>query len=87
MNNADFHQSLHLMFADIKRIQDAGGIWVNLPLNGKVYHTCLKIPIVLLVIGDGEGHDDLCGHYKKHSLKVQCLCHDCNVPTLSSDNP
>jgi hypothetical protein len=40
----------------------------------------------MVVIGDTEGHDKLCGRYNSHTLQVQHVCHHCNIPTMGCDD-
>ena len=40
----------------------------------------------MLIIGDTEGHDKLCGSYIKRSANVKRLCRYCNTTYNETDN-
>ena len=60
-------------------LQERGIKW-NIQYRGKSYPTVLH-PYVPFIIGDTEGHDTLCGHYKSRTGGVSQLCRACECPT------
>ena len=51
-------------------------------VQGKSYPTVLH-PYVPFIIGDTEGHDTLCGHFKSRTAGgVAQLCRACACPTM-----
>ena len=63
-------------------LQERGIKW-NIQYMGKSYPTVLR-PFVPFIIGDTEGHDALCGHYKSRTSGVAQLCRVCECPTMKS---
>jgi hypothetical protein len=63
-------------------LQERGIKW-NIRYMGKLYPTVLH-PFVPFIIGDTEGHDALCGHYKSRTSGVAQLCRVCECPTMKS---
>jgi hypothetical protein len=63
-------------------LQEHGFKW-NLKYHGKTFQTVLH-PYVPFIIGDTEGHDTLCGHYKSRTSGVSQLCRVCECPTEKS---
>jgi len=53
-------------------LQEKGIKW-NIQYRGKSYPTILH-PYIPFIIGDTEGHDTLCGHYKSRTSAVAQLC-------------
>ena len=74
------------MMRDFRRIEDEGGFHWDLKLNGKVHKVVFKLAIQF-IIGDCEGHDEICGRKKGHSLDMKGLCRDCDCLPNQSDNP
>lgn len=66
-------------YLDLQRI----GLKWNLSFRGKTYPVVLH-PFIPFIIGDTEGHDGLCGHYKSRTAGVSQLCRACECPTLLS---
>jgi hypothetical protein len=50
-----------------------------------VYNALLLFPL-LVVLGDTESHDRLCGRYNSHGSGVARLCGHCNTPRSETDN-
>ncbi|KAI2500694.1 hypothetical protein MHU86_13777 [Fragilaria crotonensis] len=63
-------------------LQEHGFKW-NLKYHGKSFQTVLH-PYVPFIIGDTEGHDTLCGHYRSRTSGVSQLCRVCECPTEKS---
>ena len=61
-------------------LQEKGIKW-NIQYRGKSYPTVLH-PFVPFIIGDTEGHDGLCGHYRSRTANVAQLCRTCECPTM-----
>lgn len=61
-------------------LQESGVKW-NIKYRGVSYPTTLH-PYVPFIIGDTEGHDTLCGHYKSRTAGVAQLCRICECPTM-----
>jgi hypothetical protein len=53
----------------------------NLQFRGKTYPVVLH-PFIPFIIGDIEGHDSLCGHFKSRTDNVAKLCQACEYPTM-----
>ena len=71
---------------DFRRIEEHGGFHWDLKLNGKVHKVVFKLALQF-IIGDCEGHDEICGRKKGHSLEMKGLCRDCDCLPNQSDNP
>lgn len=63
-------------------LQRTGLKW-NLSFRGKSFPVVLH-PYIPFIIGDTEGHDGLCGHFKSRTAGVAQLCRTCECPTLLS---
>jgi hypothetical protein len=63
-------------------LQERGIKW-NIQSRGKSNPTVLH-PYIPFIIGDTEGHDALCGHYKSRTGGVAQLCRACKCPTMKS---
>ena len=63
-------------------LQRTGLKW-NLSFRGKSFPVALH-PFIPFIIGDTEGHDALCGHYKSRTSGVAQLCRACECPTMIS---
>ena len=63
-------------------LQRTGLKW-NLSFRGKSFPVVLH-PFIPFIIGDTEGHDALCGHYKSRTKGVRQLCRACECPTMVS---
>ena len=50
------------------------GLKLNLTFRGKSFPGVLLPPFVPFIIGDTEGHNSLCGHYKSRTAGVAQLC-------------
>jgi hypothetical protein len=61
-------------------LQRTGLKW-NLSFRGKSFPVVLH-PFIPFIIGDTEGHDGLCGHYKSRTGGVAQLCRACECPTM-----
>jgi hypothetical protein len=61
-------------------LQERGIKW-NIQYRGKSHPTVLHLYIPF-IIGDTEGHDTLCGHYKSRTGGVAQLCRACECPTM-----
>ena len=61
-------------------LQRSGLKW-NLQFRGKTYPVVLH-PFIPFIIGDTEGHDSLCGHFKSRTDNVAQLCRACECPTM-----
>ncbi len=81
----DYHFILSTILELYKTAQTHPGIMWQFPFRGKKKEVVMKIPL-LLVLGDTEGHDKLCGKYQNRT-KAACLCRYCNCPTADTGNP
>ena len=61
-------------------LQRTGLKW-NLSFRGKSFPVVLH-PFIPFIIGDTDGHDALCGHYKSRTSGVAQLCRACECPTM-----
>ena len=68
--------------SEILDLQQTGLKW-NLNFRGKSYPVVLD-PYIPFIIGDNEGHNGLCGHFKSHTAGVAQLCRACERQTLLS---
>ena len=78
------HHCLDVLLHGLVKVQHNGGL--NAPVHandGSVHNLSFKVP-VCFVIGDVEGHDELCTHYGSH--QTSGLSHECDCPTHSADN-
>jgi hypothetical protein len=76
----EYHMQIEyiLRMSGFIELQERGFKW-NIKYRGEVYPAVLY-PFVPFIIGDTEGHDQLCGHYKSRTKSRQ-LCRTCEVPT------
>lgn len=74
----DYHFVLSHILGSLKKAQASNGIHWSLVFAKTEYNVVMKIPI-LLVIGDNEGHDKLCGKYLNRNASNH-LCRYCNIP-------
>jgi len=65
-------------------LQEEGLPW-QLQYRGQLLDVVLRLYIPFIV-GDTEGHDQLCGHYKSRTAGVKQLCRFCECPTMMSSN-
>ena len=83
----DIHAIISLVINELREIQGKqGGFEWRLDLGGKTYDVVFKIA-VQTIIGDCKGNDLLCGRYGSHGIQVKRLCRDCDVLTMSGDQP
>jgi hypothetical protein len=82
----DYHFVLENILQSFKDAQNRDGISWQLTYRQKLYSCVLKIPL-LLVLGDTEGHDKLCGKYLNRTKAAKCLCRVCDCPTDQTGNP
>ena len=78
------HCCLDVLLRGHVKVQHNGGL--NAPVqakDGSVHNLSFKVP-VCFVIGDVEGHNELCTHYGSHWTSG--LSHECNCPTDSANN-
>ena len=81
----DYHFILSTILESYKAAQKLPGILWQFPFQGQKKEVVMKIPL-LLVLGDTEGHDKLCGKYQNRT-KAACLCRYCDCPTADTGNP
>jgi hypothetical protein len=78
------HRCLDVLLGGLVKVQHNGGL--NAPVHandGSVHNLSFKVP-VCFVIGDVEGHDELCTRYGSH--QTSGLSRECDCPTDSADN-
>ena len=80
------HDIYSYLMRDLRKIEDEGGFRWDLKLNGKVHKVVFKIAFQF-IIGDCEGHDEICGRKKGHSLNMKGLCRDCDCLPVQADDP
>ena len=80
------HLLLEQILTDYKNLEDSGIENYQFTFRGEQYIANLKF-FVLVVLGDTEAHDKLCGHYNCRMLSVKCICRHCPVPSDSLDDP
>ena len=74
----DYHYVLDVIFESFYQAQQANGIAWIFKYKGKDHKTLMKIPI-LLIIGDTEGHDKLCGHYVCRYVSNSPSLYNCEI--------
>ena len=74
---SDHHKVLRVAFSELERICNQGGFKTT--FRGK--EVVLKFWIHF-VVGDTEGHNDLCGHFNAHSNGI-CPVRNCMCPPLN----
>ena len=82
----DMHDVYKYLMSEIKYLQSEGGFHWDLEIGGKSYPIVFKVALQF-IIGDCEGHDEICGRKKGHSLQMKGLCRDCDCLPSQSDNP
>jgi hypothetical protein len=79
------HRSLDVMLSGLVRAQLAGGLKGPVLVNdGQEFCLFFKVP-VCCVIGDVEGHNEICTRYGSHQMYSLSQVFDCT--TKKSDNP
>ena len=82
----DMHDIYKYLMSEIKFLQTQGGFHWDLDIGGRTYPIVFKVAIQF-IIGDCEGHDEICGRKKGHSLEMKGLCRDCDCLPSQADNP
>ncbi len=80
-----YHEILDAILESVVRLQSKGGLPFSFDYKGKHYDVNLKV-FLMVIIGDTEGHDKLCGRYNSRALQVKRVCRHCNIPTMDCDN-
>jgi hypothetical protein len=84
-NIGALHRSLDVMLSGLAKAQWAGGLKAPVLVNnGQEFRLCFKVP-VCHVIGDVEGHNEICTCYSSH--QTYSLAQECDCTTESSDDP
>jgi hypothetical protein len=79
-----YHQCLRGILQDLLRVdKNEHGHELYVDAYGMI-HAHFKLS---LVIGDTEGHDQVCTHYCSYSLNLQHVSRDCNLPQSKCDDP
>jgi hypothetical protein len=79
------HRCLDVLLSGLVMAQRSGGLTTPvLRADGSSIELCFKVPLCF-IIGDVEGHDELCARYGSH--QSHRLCRECDCLTASSDNP
>ena len=78
----DYHDMVSHIFKELREIQEAGGILMDLDFgDGNVHKDVIVYPDIQYIMCDCKGADVLCGRKGTHSLNTPWLCRDCNVPS------
>jgi hypothetical protein len=77
----NLHTCYEVIFKDLITIQNDGGLWLPLSLDGGKTREwrLVKVPIAL-VMGDIQGNNQLCGRYVYFGLNQERMCRACDVP-------
>jgi hypothetical protein len=80
------HRCLDVLLSGLVMAQRSSGLTTPvLRTDGSSIELCFKVPLCF-IIGDVEGHNELCARYGSHQSHRLCRkCGDCL--TASSDNP
>lgn len=80
-NVNDYHAQIYFILQEsgFLALQDRGFKWI-IRYKGATYQVTFRT-YVPFIIGDTEGHDQLCGHYKCRTGNVAQLCRSCKCPT------
>jgi hypothetical protein len=83
-NVNDYHAQIKFILEEsgFLELQDRGFKWI-LHYRGEPFPVTFRT-YVPFIIGDTEGHDQLCGHYKCRTGNVAQLCRACKCPTRLS---
>jgi hypothetical protein len=78
------HRCLDVLLTGLVSAQRNGGLSAPVQAkDGSQFQLCFKVP-VCYVIGDVEGHDELCTRYGSH--QSYRLSQECDCPTASADD-
>lgn len=80
------HLIIEKILKEYKDLEETGIPNYSFKYKNKLYVANLKF-FILVILGDTESHDKLCGHYNCRNLLVQCICRHCKVPSNELDNP
>lgn len=90
MKGAEKMQMYHDILADIlrgmKELNDTGIQGYKFRYNGKDHVADLKF-FFLVILGDTEAHDKLCGKKADRGQQSVSTCRHCNIPTEVLDDP
>ena len=77
----DYHAQIHFILeqSGFLELQRRGFNWI-IHFQGNMFPVTFRM-YVPFIIGDTEGHDQLCGHYKCRTGNVAQLCRACVCPT------
>ena len=80
-NANDYHAQIHFILeqSGFLELQRRGFNWI-IHFQGNTFPVTFRM-YVPFIIGDTEGHDQLCGHYKCRTGSVAQLCRACVCPT------
>ncbi len=82
----DVHDVYKYLMSEIWFLQTQGGFHWDLYIGGRTHKVVFKVAIQF-IIGDCEGHDEICGRKKGHSLVMKGLCRDCDCLPSQADDP
>ena len=80
------HILIENILSEYKEIEDNGICNYQFYFREKLYTVNLKF-FVLVILGDTECHDKLCGHFNCRNLQVKNICRHCNIPSNMLDDP
>jgi hypothetical protein len=75
-----YHDILLHILDPLIHLQQANAMPFPQLYRGQHYNLKLKF-LLLVVLGDTELHDCLCGCYDMHSIQMAWLCRHCDIPT------
>ncbi len=83
--NQDYHHMISVILEDFKILQKELIEWDIKCRDASIKTKYLKM-LVLLIMGDTDGHDKLAGRYtSRNGIQKPCRC--CNIPFAQTDDP
>ena len=87
LSQIHLHQALEVIFETFIAAQKPNALdGIEIRLGDKVKRVNLKVPLAT-IIGDAQGHDQLCGRFCHYGIGVKRLCRTCDVPPREASNP
>lgn len=81
----EYHAYMKAILGSLVSMQKGPGMKWNLTYKGQSFDVVFQSS-TMLVIGDTDGHDMLCGRYKARATNIR-VSRDCDCLTAAADNP
>jgi hypothetical protein len=80
----NYHKQLELILQALNRIQECGGLWMEIPWLGGIKLVKVFFPVILM-LGDLKSQDNIAGRYASNHANIGRLTFACNcVPSAAA---